>query len=86
VGEIAQLVENGLPGPVPGTYLKRIDPKLKRLIERSDLVISKGGGNSDSLTEEERLEGKVSFLFLAKCYPYSKIHRVPLKGLVIHNF
>jgi hypothetical protein len=46
VGEIAQLVENGLPGPVPGTHLKRIDPKLKRLIERSDLVISKGGGTA----------------------------------------
>lgn len=86
MGEIARLVENGLPGPVPGTYLKRIDSKSKRLIERSDLVISKGGGNHDSLTEEESLKGKVSFLFLAKCYPYSKIHRVPLRGPVIHNF
>jgi hypothetical protein len=86
MGEIARLVENGLPGPFPGTSLKRINSKSKRLIEGADLVISKGGGNHDSLTEEGSLKGKVSFLFLSKCYPYSKIHRVPLRGPVIHNF
>jgi len=77
---------NGLPEPIPGTYLKRIDSESKTLIERSDLVISKGGGNYDSLTEEEGLKGKVSFLFLAKCYPYCHIHHVPLNAPVIHNF
>ncbi len=42
----------------------------KTLIETSDLILSKGGGNHDSLTEEKELKGKTSFLFLAKCYPY----------------
>ena len=86
IGNVAQVMENGLSEPLPGTYLKRINSESKTLIERSDLVISKGGGNYDSLTEEERLKGKVSFLFLAKCYPYCNIHRVSLNAPVIYNF
>ena len=83
---VAQVMGNGLPEPIPGTYLKRIDSESKTLIERSDLVISKGGGNYDSLTEEKGLKGKVSFLFLAKCYPYCSIHHVTLNAPVIYNF
>ncbi|MGA2317349.1 MAG: ARMT1-like domain-containing protein [Thermodesulfobacteriota bacterium] len=86
IGEVTQVMENGLPEPLPGTYLKRINPESKTLIERSDLVISKGGGNYDSLTEEKGLKGKVSFLFLAKCYPYCNIHHVTLNAPVIYNF
>ncbi len=86
IGNVAQVMENGLPEPIPGTYLKRIDSESKTLIERSDLVISKGGGNYDSLTEEKGLKGKVSFLFLAKCYPYCNIHQVTLNAPVIYNF
>ena len=86
IGDVAQVIENGLPEPLPGTYLKKIGSKVKTLIERSDLVISKGGGNYDSLTEEQGLKGKVSFLFLAKCYPYCNIHQVSLNAPVIYNF
>jgi uncharacterized protein with ATP-grasp and redox domains len=86
IGEVTQVMENGLPEPLPGTYLKRINSESKTLIERADLVISKGGGNYDSLTEEKGLKGKVSFLFLAKCYPYCNIHHVTLNAPVIYNF
>jgi len=86
IGKVAQIMENGLPEPLPGTFLKRINSESKTLIERSDLVISKGGGNYDSLTEEEKLKGKTSFLFLAKCYPYCHIHHVSLNAPVIYNF
>jgi len=86
IGEVAQVVENGVQEPIPGTYLKKINSETKTLIERSNLVISKGGGNYDSLTEEEGLKGKVSFLFVAKCYPYCNIHQVSLNAPVIYNF
>jgi uncharacterized protein with ATP-grasp and redox domains len=86
IGNVVKVMENGLPEPIPGTYLKRIDSESKTLIERSDLVISKGGGNYDSLTEEKGLKGKVTFLFLAKCYPYCNIHHVTLNAPVIYNF
>jgi hypothetical protein len=86
LGKVAQIRENGVPEHFPGTFLKRVDSGLKKLIKKSDLVISKGGGNYDSLTEEKELKGKTSFLFLAKCYPYCHLHRVSLNAPVIYNF
>lgn len=84
--DMAQVVENGIHEPLPGTFLNRMNSGLKMLIEKADLVISKGGGNYDSMTEEEKIKGKTSFLFLAKCYPYCHLHQVSLGDLVIHNF
>lgn len=86
IGEIAQVIENGIRDPLPGTFLKRINSESKQLIEKSDLVISKGGGNYDSLTEEKEIQGKTSFLFLAKCYPYCHLHRVSLNAPILYNF
>ena len=86
MGKVAHIMENGVLEHFPGTFLKRIDSELKKLIKGSDLVISKGGGNYDSLTEEEKLKGKTSFLFLAKCFPYCQLHRVSLNAPVIYNF
>jgi len=84
--KVTYVMENGIPEPLPGTFLKRVRTELKRLIERSDLVISKGGGNYDSLTEEESLKGKILFLFLAKCYPYCHLHQVTLNAPIIYHF
>jgi uncharacterized protein with ATP-grasp and redox domains len=86
IDKIAKVMENGLPEPFPGTDLKMIHPEIKTLIGTSDLVISKGGGNYDSLTEEETLRGKVSFLFLAKCHPYCSIHQVSLGSPILYHF
>jgi hypothetical protein len=86
IGKIAQVMENGIREPLPGTFLEKVNSELKTLIEKSDLVISKGGGNYDSLTEEEKIRGKTSFLFLAKCYPYCHLHGVSLNAPIIYNF
>jgi len=86
VGKVAQIMGNGVPEHFPGTFLRRVDSGLKKMIKKSDLVISKGGGNYDSLTEEKELKGKISFLFLAKCYPYCHLHHVSLNAPVIYNF
>lgn len=84
--KVVRVIDNGIREPLPGTLLKKISPELKRLIDESNLVISKGGGNYDLLTEENRLKGKISFLLQAKCEPYTTIHRVPLGSLVVKNF
>ena len=84
--EVAQVAENGIPEPFPGTVLQKASPQVRTLMEGADLIISKGGGNYDSLTEEERLKGKVTFLFQAKCYPYCSLHRLPLGGLIVYNY
>jgi uncharacterized protein with ATP-grasp and redox domains len=86
MGKIVQIMENGIREFLPGTFLKKINLELKTLIDKSDLVISKGGGNYDSLTEEEKIKGKTSFLFLAKCYPYCHLHHVSLNTPIIYNF
>jgi uncharacterized protein with ATP-grasp and redox domains len=86
IGQVAQIMENGIHEPLPGTILKKISRELKTKIEASDLIISKGGGNYDSLTEEKGLKEKVSFLFLAKCHPYCSIHQVSLNAPIIYNF
>jgi len=84
--KVVRVIDNGIREPLPGTMLKKISPELKKLIDESNLLISKGGGNYDLLTEESRLKGKISFLLQAKCKPYTTIHRVPLGSLVVKNF
>ena len=71
IDEIATVIENGIDGPLPGTVLKRCSSKVNDLVRQSDLIISKGGGNFDTLDEErKRLNKNISFLLLSKCEPY----------------
>lgn len=86
IDKVANIRENGLREPLPGTVLKMIHPEIKAMIETSDLVISKGGGNYDSLSEEGGLKGKVFFLFLAKCHPYCRIHNVSIGSPILYNY
>jgi damage-control phosphatase, subfamily I len=85
MGDVAHLIENGIFEPFPGTLLRKVAPEVRKLIEGSDFIISKGVGNYDSLTEEESLKGKISFLFHAKCHPCCKTHKVPLGALIVYN-
>jgi uncharacterized protein with ATP-grasp and redox domains len=67
---IAQIVENGIDGPLPGTVLARCSEQLRKLTEEADLILSKGGGNFDSLGEESHLHDKILFMLMSKCVPY----------------
>jgi uncharacterized protein with ATP-grasp and redox domains len=50
-------------------------------------VISKGGGNFDSLEEDKDIYGqKISFLFLSKCHLYAKLLNTPLEGSILVNY
>ncbi len=82
---VTQTMGNGIQQPLPGTIIGQLPQPLQKLIYESDLVISKGGGNYDTLTEEKGLDGKISFLFQAKCRPYATICGVPLGCPVIVN-
>ena len=58
-------------GPFPGTRVSRCSPEVQDIFKQAGLVISKGGGNFDSLDEDKKIYGqKISFLFLSKCYLY----------------
>jgi uncharacterized protein with ATP-grasp and redox domains len=84
---IVKVIENGIDGPLPGTILSRCSNEVNEILHRSDLIISKGGGNYDTLDEErKRLKKKISFLLLSKCDPHFKSFSVDLYHPVLANF
>ncbi len=85
--KIGTLMENGIDGPFPGTLLKRCSPEVRKLADESDLIISKGGGNFDSLGEEVRdLKTPVTFMLLSKCHPLNTEFNKNLHEPVMANF
>ncbi|AFM23560.1 damage-control phosphatase ARMT1 family protein [Desulfomonile tiedjei] len=81
--DITLVLENGIDGPFPGTSIPRCSERVQELLTEADLVISKGGGNFDSLHEERRLLKKIAFLLVSKCNPYVSHFDVPLKQPII---
>jgi len=85
--KIAIVIENGIDGPLPGTLLSRCSDEVKDLVRRSDLIISKGGGNFDTLDEESKhLNKNISFLLLSKCDPYCNHFDMKLYHPILANF
>lgn len=86
INEIATIVENGIDGPCPGTVLDRCSEEVKELVETADMIISKGGGNFDSLGEEKgNIRKKTTFMLLSKCQPYCDFFGVELHQPIIAN-
>ncbi len=84
--KIVKVIENGIDGPLPGTVLKRCSNEVNDLVRQSDLIISKGGGNFDTLDEERKhLKKKISFLLLSKCDPQYKTFGVKLYQPILAN-
>ncbi|UCE51367.1 MAG: DUF89 family protein, partial [Desulfobacterales bacterium] len=85
--KIVKVIENGIAGPLPGTILSRCSNEVNDFVRRSDLIISKGGGNFDTLDEERKhLKKKISFLLLSKCDPHFKTFGVNLYQPILANF
>ena len=85
--KITAVVENGTDGPVPGTLLSRCSSEVNDLVRQSDLIISKGGGNFDTLDEQRKHMAKnISFLLLSKCYPYCNHFNTKLYQPILANF
>ncbi len=84
--EVATLMDNGVDGPVPGTILRRVSPELRELMDQSGLVISKGGGNFDSLSEDvSQLKSDVTFMLLCKCHPLIRYFNIDLHHPIMAN-
>jgi uncharacterized protein with ATP-grasp and redox domains len=85
--QVATVIDNGIDGPLPGTILKRCSPQVKEIVNRSDLIISKGGGNFDSLEEEiGKLKTNITFMLLSKCHPYNNYFNIDLHQPIMANF
>lgn len=62
LGEVAELINSGCESP--GVILKQCSPEFLQLFNRSGLIISKGQGNFEGLSDCHR---QVFFLLKAKC-------------------
>ena len=78
IGEIAEIVDTGYAAP--GVILECSSPEFLRLLENAPLIIAKGQGNYESLSEyDERL----FFLLQAKCEILGRDIGVPVKSWII---
>jgi len=71
-------------GNVVGTALEHLEPEACALLfDPSWLILSKGMGNFETITEfEERLIGRLIYIMRAKCEPVSMVIGVP-KGTLV---
>lgn len=83
---VARVVENGIDGPLPGVLLDRCSASVRRWIMEADLVISKGGGNFDTLHEDLSRMGPVTFMLLSKCRPYKNLFHTEIGRPILSHF
>jgi len=81
--EVARLMESGCVAP--GTILSQCTEEFMEVYNNADLIISKGQGNYEGLSEVDR---PVFFLLKAKCHVIAKdlgVHEgdIVLKGINI---
>jgi len=76
--KVATLVSNG--SGAPGTILERTSPEFRRLYEEAELIIAKGQGNYETLSDEE---GPLFFLLQTKCPVISRDMGVPEGSIVL---
>ncbi len=62
INKVAKITASG--SDAPGTILKYCSPEFIELFRKAELIISKGQGNYESLSEEDE---SIFFLFKAKC-------------------
>ena len=62
INKVTKITSSG--SDAPGTILKHCSPEFMELYQDAELIISKGQGNYEALSEEDR---PIFFLFKAKC-------------------
>lgn len=77
IGDVATVIANGIDGPLPGTVLSRCSDRLKSLWSAANLVISKGGGNFDTLSEQDNMTTPICYMLMCKCIPYQDYFNTP---------
>ncbi|MFH1116856.1 MAG: ARMT1-like domain-containing protein [Pseudomonadota bacterium] len=77
MGDVAVVVENGIQGPLPGTILSRCSGEVRSLWSSADLIISKGGGNFDTLDEQKNTESTICYMLMSKCTAYRDFFDIP---------
>jgi damage-control phosphatase, subfamily I len=74
----AKIISNG--ADAPGTVLALCSREFKKAYRNADMIISKGQGNFESLSEKSR---PVFFLFMVKCHVVAKETRCAMGEIVL---
>lgn len=85
--ELEEMTRNPIEatGPVIGLSLEKVRPELLRLLKDDDfLVIAKGMGNFETMTEfDDFLKGRLIYVMRAKCEPVAAALGVARGSLVV---
>lgn len=76
--EVAEVISNG-DGSL-GTVIERTTPAFRDVFYQADVIIAKGQGNFESLSEIDR--GNIFFLFMAKCDAVAGLLNIPKLSIV----
>lgn len=76
--EIVEIIDNG--SDAPGTLLEDCSQEFKRRFAAADLILAKGQGNFETLSERSE---HIVFLFKAKCPVIAEHAQVPLGAHVL---
>jgi hypothetical protein len=80
IGEAARIISSGCDAP--GTILNRCSQEFLDIFRRADLIVSKGQGNLESLSEEE---GPIFFLLKVKCPVISRHLGTQGNGMILKD-
>ena len=78
IDKIAEIVSSGLG--IPGTKLESCSGEFKKIFRQADMVISKGQGNFESLSDNRK---KICYLFMAKCPVVAKDVKCSLGDIIL---
>ncbi|GAB4309978.1 MAG: DUF89 domain-containing protein [Promethearchaeota archaeon] len=68
----------------PGVILEQCGPEFRKLYQEADVVLAKGQGNYEALSEPDERGGRPTyFLLKAKCKVMERVLGVPLDSLVL---
>jgi len=80
ISELVTTIDSGVA--IPGTVLDECSQTFLQAFDRADLIVAKGQGNYETLPHDD---GRVFFLFKAKCPVVAGSARVNLNDMVIRN-
>ena len=76
--EVAEIISNG-DGSL-GTVIHRTSPAFRDVFYQADVIIAKGQGNFESLSEIDR--GNIFFMFMAKCQAVASLLAISKLSIV----
>ncbi len=80
ITKLVTVIDNG--SDAPGTILDECSDKFKRVFHDADMIISKGQGNYESLSDSNK---NIFFIFKVKCRVVAENTKSALGSMVIQN-